>query len=374
MRSPATWPTRLPDAVPIGGGARRHGRKLTAGLVALALIVGCGTGDAQDLPRSADTTPSVADARDPSPAADPQADPSPDDALVVVDTDVPPSLPVTVTDARGEQVTVEDVSRIVPLSGSLAEIVYSLGLGDRLVARDVGATFPEVVDLPVVTDAHAVSAEGVLSTRPSVVLADGFVGPPEALQAIERAGVPVVIVDEAWTLEDIAPRIEHIARSLGVPEAGDALVAHASQQVIDARPDDLPGDRPPRVAFLYLRGSAAVQLLGGEGSGADAMIAAVGGIDAGTEAGLGSYTPITSEALVAAAPDVILVMDAGLDSVGGVDGLVKLPGVAQTPAGRDRRVITMDDALLLSFGPRTGEALHELGDKLVAVLTDTSHS
>lgn len=122
------------------------------------------------------------------------------------------------------------------------------------------------------------------------------------------------------------------------------------------------------MAFLYLRGTAAVYLIGGEGSGADAMVEAVGGIDAGAEAGLGSFTPITSEALVAAAPDVILVMEAGLASVGGVDGLVELPGVAQTPAGRDRRVIAMDDALLLSFGPRTGDALEELGEELVAAL------
>ena len=105
-------------------------------------------------------------------------------------------------------------------------------------------------------------------------------------------------------------------------------------------------------------------LLGGDGSGADALIEAVGGVDAGARAGLGPFTPLTSEALVQAAPDVILVMDEGLASVGGVDGLVELPGVAQTPAGCDRRVVAVEDGLLLSFGPRTAGVLHRLADAL----------
>jgi iron complex transport system substrate-binding protein len=119
------------------------------------------------------------------------------------------------------------------------------------------------------------------------------------------------------------------------------------------------------VAFLYLRGTSAVYLIGGQGSGADDLITSAGGIDVGAESGLAAFVPLTPEALAAADPDVILVMTKGLESVGGVDGLLGLPGVAQTTAGRERRVIAVDDALLLSFGPRTGQLVTRLSAALL---------
>lgn len=81
-------------------------------------------------------------------------------------------------------------------------------------------------------------------------------------------------------------------------------------------------------------------------------------MDAGAASGLDrDFTAITSEALVKAAPDAILVMSKGLESVGGVDGLVKIPGIAQTPAGMDRRVVSVEDGVLLNYGPRTDQVL-----------------
>lgn len=81
-------------------------------------------------------------------------------------------------------------------------------------------------------------------------------------------------------------------------------------------------------------------------------------MDAGAASGLGKdFTAITSEALAEAAPDAILVMSKGLASVGGVDGLVRIPGVAQTPAGMDRRIVSVEDGVLLNYGPRTDQVL-----------------
>lgn len=209
------------------------------------------------------------------------------------------------------------------------------------------------------------SAESVLSLRPTVVLAQTDTGPPEALQQIRDAGVPVVVVEAPTSLDDITPRIDLIAAALGVPAAGDQLVER-TQAEIAAVQAAIPTDvATPRVAFLYLRGTAGVYLIGGPDSGADSMIVAAGGVDAGTAMGLDRpFTPLTSEALVSAAPDVILMTTTGLESVGGIDGLVKIPGIAQTPAGIDRRVITVEDGLLYSFGSRTSEALREIIDQL----------
>ncbi|WP_280510391.1 ABC transporter substrate-binding protein, partial [Nocardia farcinica] len=105
----------------------------------------------------------------------------------------------------------------------------------------------------------------------------------------------------------------------------------------------------------------AITMLAGPGSGADELITAIGGQDAGTAAGLTEpFTAITSEAMIGAAPDVVLVMTDGLESVGGVEGLLKVPGIAQTPAGRSKRIVDMSDAVLLSFGPNTGRVVEAL--------------
>ncbi|MGC9499659.1 heme/hemin ABC transporter substrate-binding protein [Streptomyces sp. WG7] len=268
-----------------------------------------------------------------------------------------PRLPATVRSADGEQVTVERAGRVVPLSGSLSEIVFTLGLGDRVVARDVTATFDQAAKLPVVTRGHDVSAESVLSLRPDLVIAETTTGPEEAVDQIRAAGVPVVSVEAAKGLDDVGPRIQAVADALGVPAAGRELTRRSEERIAAVRKDVPDGDRP-RVAFLYLRGSASVYLIGGRESGAGSLIEAAGAVDAGAASGLvKDFTAITTEALAEAAPDAILVMSKGLESVGGVDGLVKIPGVAQTPAGLDRRIVSVEDGVLLNYGPRTDQVL-----------------
>ncbi|MEV0530468.1 ABC transporter substrate-binding protein [Kitasatospora sp. NPDC050463] len=287
------------------------------------------------------------------------------DAVEPLPAEPTPRLPATAASADGRQVTVTSANRIIPLNGSLAEIVFSLGLGPKVVARDVSTTFQQAAALPVITQAHDVSAEGVLSLHPTVVLADRSTGPAEAIAQIRAAGVPLIVLDDAKRLADVGPRIDTVAAGLGVPDAGRQLKERTEQRITGTTAALPTVDRHPKVAFLYLRGSASVFLLGGPASGATSLIEAVGGEDAGRAAGLtGDFTPLTSEALVKAAPDAILVMSRGLESVGGVDGLLKLPGVAQTPAGLDRRIVSIEDGQLLSYGPRTPQVLREIADQL----------
>ncbi|MFD7224151.1 hemin ABC transporter substrate-binding protein [Streptomyces sp. NPDC059892] len=330
--------------------SRLTGALLSA--MALALVAtGCGGDDTK-----------AADAkRNPSPTA------AADRVEPLAGTPTP-RLPVTVNSADGRKVTVASADRIVPLTGSLSEIVFTLGLGERVVARDITATFEQAAKLPVVTRAHDVSAEGVLSLRPTLVLADTTTGPAEAIAQIRDAGIPLVVVDPAKSLADVGTRIDAVAGALGVPTAGTELKQRTEDR-IDAVRARIPAGNgeKPRVAFLYLRGTASVYLLGGADSGASSLLEAAGAVDAGKESGLTKdFTAITSEALAKAAPDAVLVMTKGLDSVGGTDGLVKIPGVAETPAGMDRRVVTVDDGVLLNYGPRTDEVLRSIIKQLYA--------
>ena len=230
------------------------------------------------------------------------------------------------------------------LATGVGETLVALGVGDRVVGRDETSELPAQAE--VVTQAHNVSAERVIALDPEVVLVDARTTPPEALEQISAAGARIIEVPEAWTLSDMAPRTRAVAEAVGVdPEFVLATLPTS---------DVAPAADAPRIAFLYLRGTSAIYLLGGAGSGADALIAAAGGIDVGAEAGLDAFTPLTAEALASLDPDVLLVMTGGLESVNGMEGLLELPGVAQTTAGRERRVVAVDDEVLLSFGPRTG--------------------
>lgn len=321
---------------------RRLRTRLTGALLAVLALTTAGCGGASHARTDAGGTGTHAGANRVEPLA---GEPDPD-------------LPVTVRSADGRKVTVGKADRVVPLSGSIAELVFTLGLGDRVVARDITATFAQAAKLPVVTRGHDVSAESVLSLKPDLVLAETTTGPAEAVEQIRAAGVPVLFVAPARGLHDVEPRIEAVAAALGVPAAGEALAERTQRRIAAVRKDVPREAEKPRVAFLYLRGSASVYLIGGKGSGATSLIEAAGGVDAGAESGLAKdFTALTSEALVKAAPDAILVMSKGLESVGGVDGLVKIPGVAETPAGADRRIVSIEDGALLSYGPRTDQVL-----------------
>ena len=276
-----------------------------------------------------------------------------------------PELPVTVSSFDGEVVTVADASRIlaVDLYGSLAEIVFALGLGEYVVGRDTATTFEAAKDLPLVTPAgHDLSAEGILRLNPTVILTDSTTGPATVIDQLRAAGIPVVFFDPSRSLDGVPARMTAVADALGVPRAGDALASSSANRAASAASSTV--DSRPTVAFLYLRGSAGVYLIGGDLAGSDAMIEAAGGIDAGSALGLERFRPLTAEALAAAAPDVLLVMTAGLESVGGIDALLQMPGIAQTPAAASRRVVDIDDGMLLTFGARSPQVVRTLADAL----------
>ncbi|MFI5482842.1 hemin ABC transporter substrate-binding protein [Streptomyces rubiginosohelvolus] len=343
-----------PDAATTARRRPARGRAaaaLTAAVAFALVLTGCG-GGSDAAPKSA-SAKSSADADRVEPLAGAPA----------------PKLPVTVDSADGKKVTIDSTDRIVPLTGSLSEIVFTLGFGKQVVARDITATFEQAEKLPVVTRAHDVSAESVLSLKPTIVLADTTTGPSEAIDQIRDAGIPLLVVEPAKGLSDVGRRIDTVAEALGVPSAGTELKERTEKRIADVQksiPDHTDGKKP-RVAFLYLRGSASVYLLGGAESGASSLLEAAGAVDAGKESGLDKdFTAITSEALAKAAPDAILLMTKGFESVGGMDGLVKIPGIAETPAGMDRRVVTVDDGVLLNYGPRTDRVLTEIVEQLYA--------
>lgn len=340
------------------------------------VLDGAGGGHGGEGPDTA--VPSIADV---TPIADPRSWkgevdinlPEPD--IRPVEEDPTPRLPATVTDAQGTKVEVTDVSRILALDiyGTLSQTVFELGLGDNIVGRDVSSAYAEIEDRPLVTqNGHELNAEAILELDPTVLVTDTSLGPWDVVLQVRDAGIPVVVVDAERNLDNLAPLTQEVADALGVPEQGKALgkrivdeAAAVRAEIATVAPADVTGKL--RMVFLYVRGQANVYYMFGRGSGADALITAAGGYDVSSEIGWDGMKPVNDEGLIKAQPDAILMMTKGLESVGGIDGLLdQFPALAQTPAGENERVIAMDDAQVLSYGPRTADVLNALAVALYA--------
>ncbi len=294
------------------------------------------------------------------------------------------ALPVTVTDAQGTKVTVTDTSRILALDlyGTLSQTVFNLGLGDEVVGRDISTQFAEAQKLPLVTEnGHELVAEKILELNPSLIITDSTLGPWDVILQMRDAGIPVVVTDSTRSMDNIASLTQQVADALGVPaegkELGERTQAEAEAkiaQIATVAPQTLTDKL--RMVFLYVRGQSGIYYMFGEGSGADSLITALGGYDVAGEIDWSGMKPVTDEGIIAAQPDLILMMTKGLESVNGVDGLLeRLPALQQTPAGKKHRIVDMSDTAILSYGPRTAEVLNSLAVAIYApdsAITDTA--
>jgi iron complex transport system substrate-binding protein len=254
------------------------------------------------------------------------------------------------------------VSRVVVLANGVAEIIQSLNAQSVIVGRDISSTEDSLSDIPIVTSGHQVLPEKVIALKPDLVLIDASSGPKSAIEAIRSAGIKVIQTPESWNLADLPIKVRAVGEAIGAQDQAEDLVQQLNQSL---RVSTVKNS--PRVAFLYLRGTSSVYLIGGAGSGADSMLEAIGAIDIGAQSLDRPFNTLTAESLAELNPDVILVMSKGLESVGGVQGLLKLPGVAQTKAGKNSAIIDVDDSLLLSFGPRTPSLVEALAKALKKV-------
>ena len=260
-----------------------------------------------------------------------------------------------------------DAGRVLALGGSVTEIVYALGEQDRLAGRDTTSVFPpEARALTDVGYIRQLSPEGVLSVAPDLIIAEEGAGPPEAVSVLKAADIPYVAIADGHDAAAVLAKVDAVAEALGVPDKGKVLHDRLATDLAEAETRSQAVGKPRRVLFiLSLQGGRV--MAGGENTSADGIIRLAGAENA--LAGTEGFRPLTDEAVIAAAPDVILMMDRG--DAGGKGGIspeqarrdaLALPALAQTPAGRDGAIVIMDGLKLLGFGPRTGEAALELHD------------
>lgn len=276
-----------------------------------------------------------------------------------------PGLPVTYTGADGATSTITDASRIVTLSGDFAEIVWELGLADNLVGVDLSAVYPLDVmrPKPKIGVEFRILPEPILVLEPTVVIGDVDASPGEVIEQVRAAGVPVVILPRHAGVDAPAEKIRAVAGILGVSDAGERLATRVQGEIDAALALVATAESRPRVAVVYVATEDTILMLG-RNTVFDGLLEALGVDNVGPAAGADGFVPLTAEAMVAAGPEIIITASRGFDGLGGMDGFVELPGVAQTPAGRNRRVLVYEDLYLLGLGPRTGMLLEELARDL----------
>lgn len=266
----------------------------------------------------------------------------------------------TVTEGQKETTEAKQ-EKIVSISGTTTEILCALGMQDQIVGVDVTSTYPEAMTkLPSVGHNRSMSAEAIIALAPSIVIGVDENVKPELVEQLKSAHIRVLLYKLETSVDGTKALIKSVADSL---EKADKV-----QAIIDGIDADLKErvalGKKTKVLFIYARG-AGTMMVAGENTSSNAMINLAGGENAVT--GFEDFKPLTPESLLQANPDVILMFTSGLESLGGMEGLLKVPGVAMTNAGKKKQVIEMDGQFLTGFGTRLGKAIAALSKKLDAV-------
>ncbi|MEL6919534.1 MAG: ABC transporter substrate-binding protein [Pseudomonadota bacterium] len=256
-----------------------------------------------------------------------------------------------------------DRADVIALGGAVTEIVFALGQGHRLLARDTTSTYPPAAnDLPDVGYLRRLSAEGVLSYAPSLIVSAEGAGPPEVVDILRAASVEFAEVPDGYDADAIADKIRSVGAALGVPDRAEALIAETRAALANATQDAARDDALRKRVMFILSTQGGRIMASGTATGADGIIRMAGGANAVSS--FEGYKPLSDEAAAAAAPDVILMMNRGGDHASTDDELFALPALAVTPAAETRSVVRMNGLLLLGFGPRTAQAVEQLNQEL----------
>ena len=255
-----------------------------------------------------------------------------------------------------------DSSRIVSIGGSITEILYALGLQQHVIAVDTTSLYPPsaLKEKPNVGYMRQLSAEGVLGLSPTLILAIEGSGPHETIEVLERAKVPFIVIPDKFSADGVIDKIRIISADVGVPQRGECLANSVRRDMtaLATRRNEI--SQQVKVAFVLSLANGR-PVVAGEGTAADGIISMAGGRNAFDH--LEGYKPVNDEAIVAARPDAVLVMDRGEHALS-ADTVFSEPGLGMTPAAEHKTLISMDGLYLLGFGPRTVRAARDLALRL----------
>lgn len=249
----------------------------------------------------------------------------------------------------------QNTQRIVSLGGTVTETLFALGVGDKVVGVDVSSIYPkETEKLAKVGYWRRISPEGILSLKPTDLIATYDSGPDAIIEQIEKSGVKLTKIPAVFTFQQVKDNINIIANAVGKTSEASKLVLKldADYNKVSSKIKKLK--KSPKALFLYLRNGKVIDA-GGKNTPADGMIKIAGGKNVAN--GLDGWKTVTSEFFLTAQPEVIILTKTGLESAGGINVLKTIPGLSATPAIKNGNVLILDDIAFLGFGPRFVESL-----------------
>ncbi|PJE54252.1 heme/hemin ABC transporter substrate-binding protein [Marinomonas sp. BSi20584] len=250
--------------------------------------------------------------------------------------------------------------RVVSIGGTVTEIVYLLGADKQLVASDTSSIYPDKANqMPKVGYQRTLSAEGVLSVHPELLLITPSAGPAKVLQQLKDTGVKIVTIDSPDTKQGIFDKVSQVAHALDQAIAGKQAIDSIKQAFDELAIPESWKKRPPRLLFVLQVGGAP--MVAGQGTAPDALFHLAGAINAVNT--INGYKALTPEAILLAQPDAIVVTQQGLTRAG-EQAIWSLPGMASTPAAKAQRLISLDALLALGLGPRTPQAIQFIHQQL----------
>ena len=267
---------------------------------------------------------------------------------------------VTVTDADGKSVAITDPSRIVAIGTAITETVYALGAGGKVVGVDSSSReyVPESSNLPTIGARNALNAEGILSLKPTLVILGADSAPPQIFEQLRAAGIAVVTLTPDYSVEAVKAKVSTIAKAVGADTKGKEINNFIDNEMTEVNKMLANVKEKPKVMFVGRGPNMPNATMSGKGTTIDEMIKLAGGTNPFTD--FTGFREMTDEAVVAAQPDIILITQKSFERSGGADGVVQFPGVALTPAGKNKRIVPVSDMYFQGFGPGVGKAVREL--------------
>jgi len=253
--------------------------------------------------------------------------------------------------------------RLVSIGGALTEIVYLLNANQELVGVDTTSIYPEAATkLPNVGYARALSSEGILALRPSQVIATEDAGPPTVLKQITDAGIPLAILQSNYQFGGVIDRVQKIGSLIHKTDAAKDLANKLNLEWKKTQ-QQVANSKVKKISVLFILSQNPTQVMvSGQKTSADAVIAYAGATNAIT--GFNGFKPLTPEAVIASNPDVILMTDQSIKAVGGIDGVLRFPGIDKTTAGKQKKIVSLETMYMLGFGPRMPAAVADLNKLL----------
>ena len=277
------------------------------------------------------------------------------------------SAGVILASAQAQAQVHQKAAPLVTIGPSVTEIVYALGAGDQIIGTDQSSKTPEGAKVAKLGYHRQLSAEGLISLKPSRIIGTDNMGPPAVLEQLKAAGVEVTIMPSGNTLNDLYRQINALADLFDRESAGAELRQNLQQDitVVNKLAEKAKAKYGRTTKVIYMMAYGGTPLIAGDNTTLDSLISLVGAQNP-AKVSFSGYKPVTAEALLTMAPDVILVGQAVLNTAKNADGVLKLlPGIQTTPAGKNKAVVAIDDTALMSgFSPRIGDVALTLANDI----------